>query len=156
LIYLASRLTSYFRVVEMKQIKAFFLAVTLLFTAYSAQAEIVVVVSAQSTVEHLDKNKIAAIFLGKTDTFPNGIQSVPIEQAEGTKAYEEFHHLVTEKSMSQLNAYWSKMVFSGKGHPSKEVPNGAEVLKLIAANPSMIGYLEKSLVDDKIKVVFAP
>lgn len=135
---------------------AIFLFAFLVLTTYSTQAEIVVVMSAKSTVANLDKDKVSAIFLGKTSTFPDGNQAVPIEQVEATVPHEEFHRLVTGKSDSQLRSYWAKMVFSGKGNSPREVSNNDEVLKLIAANPSMIGYLEKSAVNSSLKVVFAP
>jgi ABC-type phosphate transport system substrate-binding protein len=140
----------------MSRIKSFFLFVALVLTSYSTQADIVVVMSAKSNITSLSKNTVTAIFLGKTSTFPDGNQAVPIEQNEDQEAYKEFHRLVTEKSDSQLNAYWAKMVFSGKGNPPREVANNSEVLKVIAANPSMIGYLEKSAVNRTVKIVFAP
>jgi ABC-type phosphate transport system substrate-binding protein len=62
---------------------------------------------------------------------------------------------VTDKSGSQLKSYWSKMVFSGKGNPPKEVANSAEVLKQIAANPNAIGYVEKGAVNATVKPVLA-
>jgi len=125
-------------------------------TTFSSQAEIVVVMSAKSSITNLSKNTVTAIFLGKTSTFPDGNQAVPIEQNEDQEAYKEFHKIVTEKSDAQLNAYWAKMVFSGKGNPPQAVANNAEVLKMIAANPIMIGYLEKSTVNRTVRVVFAP
>ena len=77
--------------------------------------------SAKATVNSLDKQKISAIFLGKTFTFPDGIPVEPIEQVDDSAAHEEFHQLVTEKTGSQLKAYWSKMVFSGLSNPPREV-----------------------------------
>jgi len=140
----------------MSKMMALFLFVVLILTAYSTQAEIVVVMSAKSNVNNLSKDNVSGVFLGKTSTLPDGNQAVPIEQVDGQEAYKEFHRIVTEKSDSQLNAYWAKMVFSGKGNPPREVANSAEVLKLIADDPSMIGYLEKSAVNRTVKVVFAP
>ena len=125
-------------------------------TPYSTQAEIVVVMSAKSNITNLSKETVAAIFLDKISSFPDGNQAVPIEQGEDQEAYKEFHKIVTEKSDAQLNAYWAKMVFSGKGNPPQAVANNAEVLKMIAANPIMIGYLEKSTVNRTVRVVFAP
>lgn len=122
----------------------------------SARAEIVVIISSSASQTTMDKDQISAIFLGKSATFPDGAQAIPVEQAEGTTPREEFHSVVTEKSASQLKSYWSKMVFSGKGTPPKEVPNTAEMLKLVAANPSTIGYVEKSAVNASVKIVFAP
>jgi ABC-type phosphate transport system substrate-binding protein len=134
----------------------FFLFVALVLTASSIQGDVVVVMSAKSNVSNLSKNTVTAIFLGKTPTFPDGNQAIPIEQSEGQEAYNEFHRLVTEKSTAQLNAYWARIVFSGMGNPPREVANNDEVLKIIATNPYMIGYLEKSAVNRTVKIVFAP
>jgi ABC-type phosphate transport system substrate-binding protein len=136
--------------------KAIFLFVALVLSTYYAQAEIVVVMSAKSSVSNLSEDNVSGLFLGKTTTLPDGNHVVPVEQVEGQAPREEFHREVTGKSLSQLNAYWAKMVFSGKGNPPMEVANNAEVLKLIAANPDMIGYVEKSALDRTVKVVFAP
>lgn len=119
-------------------------------------AEVVVIVSAKSKVGALSKQQVSELFLGKLATYPDGSQAVPIELAEGTPARDEFHNKFTGKSTSQLKAYWSKMVFGGMGSPPKEVPAPANVKQLVAENPSIIGYLDKSLVDASVKVVAAP
>jgi len=140
----------------MSRTKPFFLFVAFVLTTHCTQAEIVVVVSTKSNISNLSKNTVTAIFLGKTSTFPDGNQAVPIEQNEDQEAHKEFQRLVTEKSDAQLNAYWAKMVFSGKGNPPREVANNTEVLKIIAANPNMIGYLDKSAVNRTVNIVFSP
>jgi ABC-type phosphate transport system substrate-binding protein len=144
----------------MKSIKAFLLT-CFAFCLYCgaaepSHAEMVIVMNAKSAVTNLDKDRIAAIFLGKTATFPDGNQAIPIEQMVGTAVHEEFHYLITEKSVSQLKAYWAKIVFSGNGNPPKEVANSAEVVKLISNNPNMIGYIEKSAMTSSVKQVFPP
>ena len=127
----------------------------LLFT--SAQAEsIVVVVSTSSPVAKLDKEQVANLFLGKSLSYPDGSTALPVEQTDGSTAHEEFHKSVTEKSASQLKSYWSKMIFSGKGTAPKEVASNSELLKLLAGNPTMIGYVEKNAIDKSVKIVFAP
>ena len=57
--------------------------------------------------------------------------------------------------MAKNEAAWSRLVFSGKATPPKEVGNSAEVKKLVSANPNTIGYIEKSAVDASVKVVFS-
>ena len=47
------------------------------------------------------------------------------------------------------------IIFTGKGQPPKEVPNTAEVKKLVSGNPNTIGYIEKSAVDSSVKVVWS-
>jgi ABC-type phosphate transport system substrate-binding protein len=142
----------------MKKIHYFLLLNTsLLLSIATAQSEpVVVVVSATSPVSKLDKEQVANLFLGKSSSYPDGSAAVPIEQTDATPAHEEFHKSITEKSASQLKSYWSKMIFSGKGTAPKEVASNAELLKLLAGNPAMIGYVDKTAADKTVKVVFAP
>ena len=116
-------------------------------------AETAVVVSKSSTVDTLDKDMVSDIFLGKSPTFPNGKEAVPVELKDGQPAREAFHSGATGKSQSQLKAYWSKMLFSGKGSPPKEVSDGASMKSLVADNPNMVGYIDSADVDDSVKVV---
>lgn len=116
-------------------------------------ADQVAVVSAKSPVTTLSRSQVADIFLGKTTRFPDGSQAVPIDQSEGTPARDEFYSVVAGKSAAQMKAYWSKIIFTGRGQPPRAVPNGSEAKKVIAANLNTIGYIESKLVDDTLRVV---
>jgi ABC-type phosphate transport system substrate-binding protein len=116
-------------------------------------ADEVAVVSAKRTVTTLSKTQVADIFLGKTTRFPDGSQAVPIDQAEGTLAREEFYTWIAGRSAAQMKAYWSKIIFTGRGQPPRAVSSGSEAKKLIVANPNAIGYVEPKLVDDTLRVV---
>jgi ABC-type phosphate transport system substrate-binding protein len=116
-------------------------------------ADEVAVVSAKSTVTTLSKSQVANIFLGKTSRFPDGMQAVPIDQSEGTLARDEFYAWITGKSAAQMKAYWSRIIFTGRGQPPKAVPGSSEIKKMVGANPDAIGYIEPKLVDDTLRVV---
>jgi ABC-type phosphate transport system substrate-binding protein len=140
----------------MKKVKSLSVALISAAIISVAQAEVVVVVSAKSTVAPLNKQQVSDIFLGKASAFPDGKPAVPLDQAEGATARDEFHGKVTGKSGAQLKSFWSKQVFSGKGTPPKEVAGSPDVKKLTAENPNVIGYVDKSVVDATLKVVFTP
>jgi ABC-type phosphate transport system substrate-binding protein len=125
----------------------------LLVGAQRILADEVTVVSAKSTVTTLSKSQVVDIFLGKTTRFPDGSQAVPIDQSEGTLARDEFYTKIAGKSAAQMQAYWSRIIFTGRGQPPKAVPSGSETKKLVAANPNTIGYVEPKLVDDTLRVV---
>jgi ABC-type phosphate transport system substrate-binding protein len=117
------------------------------------RADEVAVVSARSTVTTLTRSQVADIFLGKTTRFPDGGQAVPIDQSEGTPARDEFYTRITGKSAAQMKAYWSKIIFTGRGQPPRAVPSSSETKKLLVANPNAIGYVEPRLVDETLRVV---
>ena len=118
--------------------------------AFSVHAVNVIVHPSNSST--LDKSAIKKVFLGKSKKFPNGEQVVPIALTTG-KARDEFLSAVIGKSESQLKAYWSKLIFTGKGQAPKSVDNEAEVVKLVSQNPNLIGYVSDSALDNSVKVL---
>jgi ABC-type phosphate transport system substrate-binding protein len=121
--------------------------------AMPAMADVVVVVSSKSAVTTLSKNQISDIFLGKTARFPDGSPAVPIDRTEGEAVRDEFYSKFTGKSAEQITAYWSRIIFTGRGQPPKEVANSVAIKKLILGNPAAIGYIETNLLDDTIRAV---
>jgi ABC-type phosphate transport system substrate-binding protein len=119
----------------------------------ASAADVVVVVSARNPVTKLSENQVVDLFLGKASRFPDGSQALPIDQVEGSPEREEFYQQITGKSAAQLKAYWSKIIFTGRGQPPRELSSGIEVRKFIAANPDAIGYIDMNLVDASVRVV---
>jgi ABC-type phosphate transport system substrate-binding protein len=133
---------------------AFAMAALVFFVASPRlRADEVAVVSARSTVTTLTKVQVTDIFLGKTTRFPDGSQAVPIDQSEGTTARDEFYARIAGKSAAQMKAYWSRIIFTGRGQPPKAVPGSSETKKLVVADPHAIGYVDPKLVDDSLRVV---
>lgn len=124
---------------------------TLLCSTFSAMAVDVIVNPANGSA--LDENEIRKIFIGKSKSFSDGSKALPITQVEGSAITDEFNQKVLNKSSSQLKAYWSKLVFTGKGTPPKEAENDAEVIKLVASNPNLIGFVSSGAADGSVKVV---
>ncbi len=116
------------------------------------QAEIAVIVNPAND-SSLDKGEISRIFLGKKKSFPNGTSVTPINLSEGAATRGSFDSNVLNKSSSQLKAYWSKLVFTGKGTPPKEVSSDADVVAAVKSDPSAIGYVDASAVTGDVKVV---
>jgi ABC-type phosphate transport system substrate-binding protein len=130
------------------------IACAALVTGVTSKAEVVAVVSSKSNITALSKNQVADIFLGKVSRFPDGIVAVPIDQAEGSTERDEFYAKVADRSPAQITAYWSKIIFTGRGQPPRAVSNDLEMKKRIAANPSAIGYIDSKLVDGSVRVLF--
>jgi ABC-type phosphate transport system substrate-binding protein len=121
----------------------------------ATEAEVVAVVSSRCPETALSRNQLADIFLGRSSRFPDGKQAVPIDQAEGSAARDEFYATFTGKSPAQVKAHWSKIIFTGRGQPPPEVSNSIEVRKRVAGDPAAIGYIDRKLVDDSVKVLLA-
>jgi ABC-type phosphate transport system substrate-binding protein len=119
-----------------------------------AQAEVAVIVSASNANAAMSDKDIAKLFLGKTKSFPDGKQAIPVDQNAGTPARDAFRDTVLGKSASQLKSYWSRLIFTGKGTPPKESGDDAGVKALVADNPDLIGYVDASVVDGSVKVLY--
>jgi ABC-type phosphate transport system substrate-binding protein len=118
-----------------------------------ANAEIAVIVH-PSNANAVDEATISKIYLGREKSFADGSSVIPMSLSESAAASAAFNEKVLKKSSSQLKAYWSKLVFTGKGTPPKEVPSDDEMVKLVAGNPSLMGYVDAAKVDASVKVVF--
>lgn len=127
--------------------KKMIIAALLSSLAAGASAETVVIVSQKNPATRMFSEQASQFFLGKSNLF------TPVDQAEGSHIRADFYQKVAEKDPAQVKALWSKLVFTGKATPPKEYPNNAEVKKAVAADPKAIGYIDKSAVDDTVKVI---
>jgi ABC-type phosphate transport system substrate-binding protein len=118
-----------------------------------AAAELVVIVSSKSPVSALRPEQVADIFLGQIASFPGGAEAVALDQNIGSPERDEFYSKVTSKTRPLVKAYWTKMIFTGRGQPPKEIGNSAAVRKMVADNPTLIGYIDKSALDASVKTV---
>jgi hypothetical protein len=59
-------------------------------------------------------------------------------------------------SPAQVKAFWSKIIFTGRGQPPRTAATSLEAKKLLVANPNAISYIDQSLVDSSVRVVLAP
>lgn len=116
-----------------------------------AHAEVVVVVSAKSSVGSLSKEQVADLYLGKSQELGGGTAAI-FDLPDGPTK-EAFYEKATGRSLSQVKATWSKLMFNGKGQPPKEEHSAAELKKAVSGNPNAIGYIDGAAVDGSVKVV---
>lgn len=122
--------------------------------APSARADsLVVVVSEQAPVTSVPAGHLADLYLGRVRTFPDGSRAVPVDLASGSPARRVFYDSFLDRSLSEVKAHWSKLVFTGRGRPPMEVPDGETMVEYVAGNPGAIGYVDHRLVDDRVRVV---
>lgn len=127
------------------------LSVGLLFSL-TANAGISIIVHPSNSTP-LENKDISRIFLGKVKSFNSELTAMPMNLPEGNPSRKVFEKSVLNKSSNQIKAYWSKLVFTGKGTPPLEAISESELVNLVSANPNLIAYVDDSLVTDKVKVV---
>lgn len=119
----------------------------------AAAAELVVIVSSKNPVVSLRPDQVADIFLGQNASFPSGAEAVALDQNIGSAVRDEFYVKLTSKSRPLVKAYWTKMIFTGRGQPPREAGNSAAIRRLVADNPVLIGYIDKSALDASVRAV---
>ena len=123
-----------------------------LFTS-SAWADIYVVMAKQSTSEALTKKNVMAIYTGKTKALPNGNLATVFDYTDSATIKTTFYKTLTNRSVSQINSYWARLVFAGRHVPPTQVKTEADMVERIAKDPNAIGYVSE-VNSDQVKVVY--
>jgi len=110
----------------------------------AALADVVIVGNPAAAA--LTKDQVSDLFLGKT----TGMKLV--DQPDSSKIKAEFYGKLGH-DLSQVKATWSRLIFTGKAQAPKEASDSAAVKKAVAADPTTIGYIDKSEVDGTVKVL---
>lgn len=131
-----------------------FCTFVLLLSSASSFAGLVVIVHPGNSLEAITKDKLKRIYLGKSKEFPNGLIIAALDQAKESEEKEEFYKKVVGKSLSQVSAYWSRLIFTGKGVPPRVLRNDEEIKSWVASHPESIAYINAGSVDKSIKIIF--
>ncbi|WP_254304074.1 phosphate ABC transporter substrate-binding protein [Shewanella sp. VB17] len=123
-----------------------------LLTVNLAIAEVAVIVHPSNTSD-FDQSIIKKMFLGKQKSFSNGRTAIMLSVSNTDPVMTEFNQKVMDKSNSQIKAYWSKIIFTGKGTPPQEMPSASEVISSVSTNPDSIGYIDAAAATDAVRVV---
>lgn len=123
------------------------------FIAGGARADLVVVVDAKAGIDKLSRDEVVNIFLGRYRKLPSGAAAIPVDQAASTEARSLFYRRLVDKGISEINAYWARLHFSGKTTPPVQVASAAEVIAHVVSTPGGIGYIERSQADARVKIV---
>ena len=137
----------------MTALKHWFAAPLLLALMGLAQAEVVVVVAAKSPITALSATEIADIFLGRLTKLADGTRAAPIDAAEGSPVRDQFYDTIARMSPAQVKAYWSKLIFTGRGRPPRSVDSDEAVLRALQANPAAIGYVDRRFADGRFRIL---
>ena len=96
-------------------------------------------------VAAMTRNEVVNIFFGRSRQFFNGVEAQPVDMSRYPSRPGAFLQRPDRlKDVSDVNAYWSRQVFSGRAQPPAKVGTPEEVLKWVASHPGGIGFLELS------------
>ena len=118
-----------------------------------ARRGLVVIVNPASGVTALQASDAVNIFMGRYRKLPSGIVAFPIDIGDRSPEREQFYRQLVRKDLAEIDAYWARLVFSGQTSPPLQVPDGKTAVQLVAGNRAAIAYVDRSVVDDRVKIV---
>lgn len=117
-------------------------------------ADPVVIVNARSGIAVMSRSDVINVFFGRNRQFFNGVEVQPIDLIDSHSLRGIFYERLLGKDLAEVNAYWSRQVFSGR---MQALPRGAsieDVLKWVAEHPGGIGFVPLSKADARVRVVY--
>ena len=128
-------------------------ALTLPATA-SIGGEILIVTAAGNSETSVDERIIKDAFLGKPAHFSNGTEIKAIDRKESTTSVrEKFYEEFVQKSLTQMKAYWSQIIFTGRGYPPPVADDLDSLKRTLKSMPGSITYIDASEKDPSLKVL---
>jgi hypothetical protein len=100
---------------SMRPLNTFLLLVALLASS-PIRAEILIVTSNRSGPIELTRDQAEKLYLGRSSTFSDGTPASLVDLPNGP-VRDEFYLKLTGKNPSQIQAYWSRLVFTGRAFP---------------------------------------
>ncbi len=137
----------------MRRIAKFFTIVICVF-AFKANAEIVVVANVESDTPMLSRNELVDLYMGRFRTLPNKKPVALFDHNDGSAMRESFYRQLIDKSEAQVNAFWARLLFTGRAKPPEKLDNAIKVVEAVTNDNQAIGYINASELDGSVKVIF--
>ena len=138
------------KIIQLK--KLIFPSILMLAISSFAHAGVAIIVNPDSALTAASKTEVVNIFLGKSKSV-QGTRLTPYDLEKGQIARDHFYKKVVRKNESQLKAYWSRLIFTGKGLPPTAYASEQDVLDTVADDAGAIGYVSSDKVNGSVKVL---
>lgn len=111
-----------------------------------------VVAARASGLEALTREGAEQFYLGRRTALPDG-RAVTLVDLPAGATRDQFYLRLTRKNPSQIRAYWSRLVFTGRAQPPIEAADAEEARRILRATPGAIAYLPLGEAQDPTLVV---
>lgn len=111
-----------------------------------------VIVNPSNPLVSISQDNVSRIFLKDTTKFPNGRNASPVDLSVNSTIRDHFSRDIHGKPASAIDAYWQKLIFSGRDvPPPQKSESGA--LEYVRSNENAIGYVSADADTTGAKVV---
>ncbi len=123
-------------------------------SACAAHADIAIIVHADNPVQRMTTRQVAELYLGRSRSFETGQFAVVVDQTGDDAVRARFFKDITGMTLGQVNAFWSRLKFTGQVQPPQSIDGDAAVLDFVRRNTAAIGYVGSvNSNDPKLKTV---
>lgn len=119
----------------------------------AAHADVYVIANHAAPVEQLSQQQVADLYLGRTRTLQPGSYVTLLDQTNEQPVRERFFRVIANMSLTQVNAYWARLTFTGRQHPPKPQANDAKVIEAVSHDPLAIGYVGSPPPSNQVRVI---
>ena len=113
--------------------------------------QLLVVAHPESMIGPLSREQVAHVFLGRLKRLPNG---EPVTAVEVESLREPFYRWLIGRDISEINAYWARLRFSGRTQPPPRLPSSKDALAVVLADRNAVTYVEAEALDPRAKVLW--
>ncbi|MCG8673347.1 MAG: hypothetical protein MI867_28415 [Pseudomonadales bacterium] len=116
-------------------------------------AEIVVIVNKDNEALSLTKRQLVDLYMGRDVYFPNGNLAMRIDHSPDSDTRSHFYQKLVGKTVPEVNAYWARLLFTGRASPPHVIDDVKQILQMVSTNPNAIAYIDKGELDDRVSVL---
>ena len=120
----------------------------------TAAADWVLIAHPKANIGRLSRDEVTNIYLGRYRRLASGVTAEPIDQPVDSVLRVSFYRQLVDKNQAEINAYWARLVFSGKTRPPRVAASNEEALQLVSLHPGALAYVEKAKVDSRVIIVY--
>ncbi len=134
--------------------RALLVAVVGLLISRPAAAEELLIIAnpSVSVTAPLTVTEIAAFYLLRTTTWPDGSRIIPVNREANSDARMTFTLSVLQEDSVSLTIYWNQMHFMGRMPPVVQQSEQA-MLAFVQKVPGSVGYISASIAPTNVKVL---
>ena len=132
------------------------LLITLLLTesGFASAGEFAVIGTNELYPQTLSDNQVVDIFMGRMKRLPNGAYIIPVDIQSSNPLRSGFYKQFMDKSLTEINSYWARLVFSGRGVPPRQADSVKDIIEIIKHNKGAIGYIPMDSVTEEVHVLY--
>jgi len=109
-----------------------------------------VIVNQDNATQTMSAREVRKLFLGKSRNLPDGSRALLVSNG---LIKSDFNRSALGKADSQVNAAWSRLLFSGRAKRPVAFSDPSEVVRFVASNINAIGYVLTTQIGSGVKSV---